>query len=233
MQQENTHAAINDFFAQTIETAQQRIKVNAEINKYTGKSFSSLACVNLNENLMSWILAGLLNPLGSHGQGNIFLKLFASMVLGNENLDYSYVTVRCEAMSYNIERNRRRIDICLTGKNWVCAIENKPKAYEQEEQLEDYAKHIEAMKKKHNFLVFLAPAHVKPQTLHSEAYQKYLRLWSLTGEPLMQEEQIKPKKETELASFFAWTLACRQHCEAPKVRYFIEDFENAVHTFIW
>ena len=89
-----------------------------------------------NENALSRVLAELLDPRGSHGQGELFLNEFlrqAKLPLVSP-AEARHVRVRREFTTHK----QRRIDIVVETPNAVLGIENKPWAAQQEKQLFDY-----------------------------------------------------------------------------------------------
>jgi len=223
-----TEAPVCDYFAQAIFRANVALKADSKINRLTGNEFNPLKkYVPWSENTMSHILSDLLNPAGEHGQGELFLRLFVSGVLADASLDCSKAVVQREALTRNIEQQQRRIDILLSGSNWACAIENKPRAGQQEGQLEAYMQQVTSLKKEKSFLVFLAPHHYTPQPFATN--REGLRIWELNE----VEAERAGLSENITTSFFAWTTACKNECEADNVRHFIADFAEWVDYYIW
>ena len=88
-----------------------------QVNRATGITFNSLHLFSLGELTHSGILAHLLNTNASHGQGNLFLKLFLGMI-GIESPDSDNWVVTAE---------EGRVDIMLRRQFplSVILIENK------------------------------------------------------------------------------------------------------------
>jgi hypothetical protein len=95
----------------------------------------------------SAFIAELLNPQGSHGQGNIFLKLFKEQFAADSKLDYLNAKVEIEKHIGNKKENEDysgRIDIFIKDEANNCiVIENKIYAGDQENQLVRYHKYCE------------------------------------------------------------------------------------------
>jgi len=82
------------------------------------------------------ILAELLNPKGTHGMKDTFLKLFIKIVLADDfsfDLENKNITVRKE---YTIDDGR--LDILIYNSEQAIIIENKISADDQENQLRRY-----------------------------------------------------------------------------------------------
>lgn len=79
-------------------------------------------------NLHSRFIAELLNPQGSHGLGDIFLKLFLEVIRKREfNLG-----------GVKVYREKHKIDLLIEGNSGWIVIENKIYAEDQNTQLERY-----------------------------------------------------------------------------------------------
>jgi hypothetical protein len=121
----------------------------SKINELTGENFNVFRIIKLESaevRMHSAFLAELLNPNGSHGQKDIFLKLFVDIFCyrGN-NID----TVSCNVVvekyigPLNIEKSEGgKIDILVTDKHGnQIVIENKIYAGDQKNQVLRYSKH--------------------------------------------------------------------------------------------
>lgn len=83
---------------------------------------------------LSEVIAWLLDPSGSHAQGDRFLQAFVRSCLGWQDFDAARATVRLEAHC----GQQRRIDILIESGSAAIAIENKPWAEDQPNQVKDY-----------------------------------------------------------------------------------------------
>lgn len=166
------------------------------------------------ENKLSDILADLLDPKGSHGQGNLFLKgIFQELNLDQSEHPAEEVVVQREAPTYQILAHRRRIDV-LVQADALLAIENKVDSVEQPDQVKDYLEHLSQCTKGgaiRSVLIYLTPNGENPKSISSSDLEgrkksKELYCWSY---------QVEIR---------AWLKACRRACEADKVRQFLTDF---------
>lgn len=82
----------------------------------------------------SAIIADLLNPVGLHGQGAVFARLFLDSLNINPDGDLRHARVHAEFDS----GEHGRIDILLETNELCVVIENKITAYDQRKQLEGY-----------------------------------------------------------------------------------------------
>ena len=85
-------------------------------------------------NTHSALIAELLNPKGTHYQGDLFLKLFFNSIsyLKNISLDFSTAIVKKEK-SFN--KGKDRVDIFIEFDNFILIIENKIDASDQNKQI--------------------------------------------------------------------------------------------------
>ena len=124
-------------------------KTNAIINEYekidkiTGNNFNIfqiLGLTNYEVKLHSKFIAELLNPKGSHGQNDTFLKLFIE-TLDIDNFDNKNCIVKTEKYIGKKEKETGgRLDIFIKNQNngKTIIIENKIYADDQENQLIRY-----------------------------------------------------------------------------------------------
>lgn len=101
--------------------------------------FSIFDFLDTRENGISRILKWLLDPKGSHAQGDLFLNRFAELI-GFERLEGD---IHCRTEFPTADR--RRIDVVACAKGYAIAIENKIwDAPDQERQVADYVGHLES-----------------------------------------------------------------------------------------
>lgn len=117
-----------------------------KVNELTGENFNVFRILKLESSevrMHSAFIAELLNPKGSHGQKDIFLKLFVTGFCFKENLvDTSSCKVKIEEHIGAISADKTqggRLDIVITDKHsHQIIIENKIYAGDQSHQLTRY-----------------------------------------------------------------------------------------------
>lgn len=118
-----------------------------EIAKITGENFNIFSVMNMERREVkthSSFLGELLNPKGSHGLNDAFLKLFIKEVFGDTLVEFESVTANAITEEYIAQINEDktnggRVDIVIKdAKGNVILIENKIDAYEQNNQLIRY-----------------------------------------------------------------------------------------------
>ena len=137
-------------------------KTGAKFNVY------SVAHIERREEIVhSRMIAELLNPKGSHGQGIAFLQLFLGTVFSDDPNNPDKKSPACEEALVEAERSfsiidgaTGRIDIIIELKQAVIVIENKIDAPDQKLQMaryRDYAKSIAKHRSRNVHLFYLTP----------------------------------------------------------------------------
>lgn len=152
-----------------------------ECAERTGKNFNVFSILHRESDEVkthSAIIAELLNPLGSHSQGTLFLKLFLEKLLqgrntnlkcGKDGLSDEYlkkfeVGVEVSFVGKNKEgkTEQSRIDILIEKNDDCVVIENKIWANDQPRQLERYHEYA-TRKSEDPILIYLTPDGAGPK----------------------------------------------------------------------
>src|ERR1039457_4161174 len=147
--------ALGEFYetvATRIEYIQKQRK-NAHLYEATG--FTAFDYIHPDENRLSDVICDLLDPSGKHGQGTLFLNSFLEVVGVPPETIYTRVRAKREDRTSYCSSSERRIDITLDFGDFGIGIENKPFAFEAENQLTDYSLHLRG-KYKRFLLVYLS-----------------------------------------------------------------------------
>lgn len=186
-------------------------KRQREIDKRLATGFNVLRLIEPDENKLSDLVKNLLDPKGTHGQGDVFLRLLLDQLgLGDHAASADKAVVEREAWTFGITRFRRRIDVLVRAEVLV-AIENKLDSLEQKDQVKDYLEHLQHETGDRRYcLIYLTPNGRLPESLNPEEIQQFqgrtLFCWGY-------QEQLR-----------AWLEKCRQECEAQRIRDFLSDF---------
>jgi hypothetical protein len=133
---------------------------------------------------------------------------------------YTRVRAKREDRTSYCSSSERRIDITLDFGDFGIGIENKPFAFEAENQLTDYSLHLRG-KYKRFLLVYLSGDGREPTSLSKSD----LAALQAAKELIILDYQT---------DFYRWLQRCRHDCKAEKVRWFLEDFvEYVKKTFAW
>ena len=195
--------------------AQKRMDRKAA-TKFCGFGFfRSASNVQIREIHLSRIFADLLNPQGTHGQGDRFLSLLLEELKSTLPEDFSPgdlpgATVHLE---YSTDE-RRRIDILLemSGNHWI-GIENKPWAEEGERQVIDYWEFLQ--KKIRN----VEAAKMQILYLSGDGSPPSLPEKKLESPPIT----VPYRKNRNESSVEGWIEQCWRECEAERVRWFLQE----------
>jgi len=197
-----------------------KYSVIKEINRYLAIDFNVFFLFSINENKISDIIAFLLDPKASHGQGYLFLKQFLEVLkekneILNKKLEnfeiwntHPEVCVIREKVTYT----KRSIDIFIKLPGFVIGIENKPWAKEQDKQLTDYYEYLEKVKEKDHLLIYLDGYGRESKTIGEER------------ESLKKEGKFLELSYNNLLK--PWLERCYSECKAEKVKMFLKDFIN-------
>jgi len=164
---------------------------------------------------LSRCIACLLDPKGKHGQGSAFLEAFLEIA----KVDWVINSNGCTVYTEKQANGQRRIDIYLKFGNGNIGIENKPWAGDQENQLSDYAKHLEKDSGKYDWkLVYICNCDPNENSLDSETLNKldndgrFIRL--------------------DYETIIKWLEVCACESKASVVRIFIEELAKFIRTEI-
>ena len=197
-------------------------RAQAELDRRAATRFSLFDFFHERERNLSRVFGGLLDPDGTHGQGDTFLRLFLDEL--REVLDGE---VHGRFPAGNLRDSRvylehrtdtgRSIDIVVSvrGDTWI-GIENKPWAGEQPSQVSDYLKYLRSRASPETgpdaWLVYLSGDGKRPETLPDDPEGR-MRCPTL---PYRGAERGSPSLEN-------WVEKCRTECEAERVRWFLTD----------
>ena len=190
------------------------------LNRKNATKFNVFNFIEPDENKLSDVLAWLLNPQESHGQGDLFLRLlFKQIGLGSIASLTSEATVQREAPTFGIEKYRRRMDVLVKAGAWL-VIENKVDSSEQYEQVRDYLEHLHRCSGGRNSkiaLIYLTPNGRSPESLDLEERKKHedcgkLHCWSYQNE------------------LIDWLEDCRGDCEAQRIKIFLADIIGYIES---
>ena len=217
-----------------------------DLDRHLARRFNVSDYLNTSEAGLSRIIADLLNPAGPHGQGTIFL---ATLLEGLAEIRHrpklgTAFTKRIGVVTERTITNNRRLDISVEipdGDRAFClAIENKPYADDQPNQVKDYLGYLEQEYSNRFLLLYLSPTSDGPD--ESSIPQDELQRWherfaimayradaaSVDSEGSSGDVFDDFRVELSLANWFA---ACRQRCDPERLRYFLRDAETYCRNF--
>lgn len=174
--------------------------------------------VELNELLVSRLIAWLLDPRGTHAQGARFLEAFCAQFHVTAPPGVR-LRVELEVATHLIARDRRRIDICVLDRGWALGIENKPVAGFQDKQLADYLDQLSRYADGNAWLVLL------------KGWEGDLPRKQLTGgvPAAIDEGRLVNSDYNQLQ---LWLQTCRSCCDAPYVASLLADLEHTLQRWL-
>jgi len=142
----------------------------ARIARFESPRFNVFDYIEPDENKVAAIIANLLDPNGSHGQGGVFLHSFVERI----GFEAATKKVIVDAVVQTEDRTNwnRRLDLTLTGDTWVLGLENKIDAAEQPNQITDYMAHLRTIAGENWFFVFLTRSGDNPKGCQRTEWQK-------------------------------------------------------------
>lgn len=168
----------------------------------------------------SALLAWLLNPRGSHGLGNYFLRRFLSEAAREyarrNTASITPLTVdRWELHDVEVVTERDHIDILVIARSdkFVCLIENKIKADEAKGQLCRYLEKVKRQYEGQPFPIFLTPDGREPED--NRAAEKYV-----------------PLSYGDIERLISQTLDTRDSTLSDKVRGFLEQYRDTLRRHV-
>lgn len=195
-------------------------RAQAELDRTAATKFSVFEYFKVPEETLSDIFADLLDPDGTHGQGDRFLRLFLDKIpslRGDPSrklgCDFSPSDRRdCKIRREYSTEERRRIDIVLKmphGRR--IGIENKPSSGDLKNQIADYLKELKRRDK-------------EARVLYLSGNGKDPEAFSLPTDPNDRARCVTvPYRGGESPSVENWIRQCWKECEAERVRWFLKD----------
>lgn len=132
----------------------EQSKIKRQESAQRGEQFNIFHICGIEhyETSHSTILAGILNPNGNHGQGDIFLKAFLESVSNPACL--SEFDTKTASVKTEYDTSNGRIDILITNeKHQAIIIENKIYASDQPKQLIRYDEFAQRTFHKGNYII--------------------------------------------------------------------------------
>ena len=209
-----------------LETARM---LESELDAQLARRFNVFDYLRTDELGISRVIADLLNPQGNHGQGTTFLKLLLARLkcpIASEHLDRANVEVE------KAIKDKRRLDIYVRIGGCCLAIENKPYAGDQRDQIKDYLGWLKDKDQEfENFvLIYLSPQGEPPSPESIEL--PYLK----TELDANHSFKIMPYHEAHWEDDFddyrldytltEWLADCRKNCDVDRLRWFLSEAET-------
>ena len=223
------------FFAGLAPRLKMARALESELDRKLAQRFNVLDYLRDDELGLSRIIADLLDPDGRHGQGTLFLRtLLASVERLKDtprwpDLDGSRISVVVER---RIATNRR-LDISVQilgtdGETYCLAIENKPFAGDQENQVKDYLEYLGGEYCERFLLIYISPTGGGPSewSILKTELDEWKSRFAIMPYWGGQEEQADEFDAFRIPHSLAdWLGECRKNCEVDRLRWFLRDTE--------
>lgn len=229
------------FFAELSPRLDTARALERELDRQLARRFNVFDYLSTVEVGLSQIIADLLNPEARHGQGTLFLGTLLdelTEIRQRPHLDANF-TKRISVVTERVITNKRRLDISVeipgSDGTYCLAIENKPYADDQRNQVKDYLTFLEKEYGDRFLLIYLSPTGQGPGewSLSCKKLDRWenrlaiMAYWSETN-GIDSEE---PTGENRFAGFRVglslahWFSACRRRCEPDRLRWFLSEAE--------
>ena len=213
--------------------------VERELDRQLARQFNAFDYLRPDELRLSKMIGDLLDPKGPHGQGHVFLRLLLDKVGFDYGGDLRNSRVDVELLM----ENQRRLDVAVRwgarldvadGRHCF-AIENKPFAGDQKDQIKAYLGWLRDNYGDRFLLIYLSPrgeapsdySGVKPTDLQNEAGNpvKTFRIMPYhRAEDGAEDDDFDPfRTGFGLAD---WLRECREHCDVERLRWFLREAET-------
>ena len=209
-------------------------KLERELGKHLAHRFNVLDYLRTDELGLSRIIADLLDPGASHGQGSMFLD----RLLVHFHKELSRPKLESENVQVFVEfeiANQRRIDILVrirgvNGEQSCLAIENKPYAGDQQNQVNDYLDYLKQEYADRFLLIYLSPAGDGPSewSLPQQEIERWrgrlviMPYHDRSGGSDADDDYRELRADVSLSN---WLVKCRATCQVEKLRWFLNDAE--------
>jgi hypothetical protein len=200
-----------------VEDSGRRRRVAAE----EAPEFHALSFFHSKEEIVSEMIAYLLNPMGQHGQGQLFLRTLLTAI-GVSFKELRSVVVQVESPCYTLS-DRRRLDILIRfttgGAEHVVAIESKSHfAGDQTNQVHDYLIHLKTAHPRASWICLYYLKDGSPPSIQSISADEW-RLEEAKG--ICKALSFRKVIDT-------WLAQCAEEQLPPAIRVFLKDFARFI-----
>ena len=234
------HRRYLQFFAELSPRLETAKALERDLDRHLARRFNVFDYLDTLEAGLSRIIADLLDPSARHGQGTLFLRTLLEALTEIRDRPQLGValTQPIKVMRERVITNNRRLDISVEvsdGDGTFClAIENKPYADDQRNQVKDYLAHLEREYSRDFLLIYLSPTGEAPDewSLPKEELQHWHGRFAIMpywGAAESADSERAPGDvfddvRTGL-SLADWLAVCRRRCDPDRLRWFLRDAE--------
>ena len=223
------------FFAELAPRLETARNLERELDRKLAHRFNILEYLRDDElglDSRALIIADLLNPKASHGQGTLFLRTLLDLAglngtSGWPDVDGNHVSIDVKP-EYTILGGRIDILVRIQAgrKAYGLAIENKPYADDDDNQVQRYLKYLGKKYDEQFLLIYLSPNGGGPSEKSLPELDKWKGRFAVMPYYGGQEDQAKKFDAFRIPhSLSDWFGECRKNCEADRLRWFLRDAE--------
>lgn len=212
-----------------------------ELDRHLARRFNVFDYLSTDEVALSRIIADLLDPEARHGQGTRFLRTLLDELteIGGRPDPDAGVMKRIHVVTERVIADNRRLDVAVeipgTDRPYCLAIENKPYADDQRNQVSDYLRFLQWKYPDRFLLIYLSPTGQGPSSwsLPRKELGKWtgrlavMGYWSDTGGSGPEQHAAGDRYDDFRVglSLAAWFSACRRRCGPDRLRWFLSEAE--------
>ena len=221
------------FFAELAPRLETARELDLELDRRLARRFNVFDYLRTDERGLSRIIADLLNPQAGHGQGTVFLRTLLEELKWfplRHDLDECTISASVEHRT----SSGRKIDVVVrviapNRQAWCLAIENKPFAGDQENQVSDYLEYLEEKFGERFLLLYLPPTGEGPSERSVDSKELDERWKGRFGVVPYHEGQDEHSDEFDVFryrfSLTGWFAKSREQCKVDRLRWFLHDAE--------
>jgi hypothetical protein len=209
MKSERLQSELDSFYSLLRAKLSIHEEASRRIAFFNAPDFTPFDYFWLDENALSNVVAGLLDVDGTHGQADLFLREFLTVMKLGSPKARRPCKVLTQAPLF-ASSMLGFLDILIDFGDFGIGIENKPWAGEQIQQVERYCIALNQKYSGEFQLVYLSADGRRPASI-SEGLR-------------MRLEEDKKLTALSYGDLQRWLRHCARMCEADKVRWFLRDF---------
>ena len=227
--------SLDRFFAELASRLDTTRRVEREFDRKLAHRFNVFHYLREDELGLSRVIADLLDPQKNHGQGKLFLRTLLDLARLRGTPDWPDVEGNQVSIVVKSEQRIRaggRIDILVQirvgNETYGLAIENKPYASDQKNQVQDYLKYLKDKYPERFLLIYLSPNGEAPseESLPRRTLVEWEGRFAIMPYHEAHVRRMRDLDDFRLRGSLAdWLDACRKNCEAERLRWFLEDFK--------
>lgn len=224
------------FFGQLSPRLESARALERELDRHLARRFNVFDYLSTDEVALSRIIGDLLDPGARHGQGTRFLRTLLDELTeidGRPDPDAGFIQ-GIHVVTERVITDNRRLDISVeipgTDRPYCLAIENKPYAEDQRNQVRDYLCFLRRKYSDRFLLIYLSPKGQGPSSwsLPRGELGKWTGRLAVMGYWRDPEQHAAGDRYDDFRvglSLATWFSACRRRCEPDRLRWFLSEAE--------